>query len=159
MSDKCSNCKSFRPWLIIKNVPEGFFLLKKIIEKFEPWVYFGRLKNLYDLEEINIDSFDYFFILILNSKNNPVFKLIQEKKELITDCNIQLKTHCNECEDFIHWILYKKDPRTVDLIRKFMQINNYYVNIKKFKVLYKHNIPEEYFSISKWTKNIEKKFK
>lgn len=48
------NKMEFVPWLMIKNNGEGIFLVKKIIEKFEPWVTIKLQHTIYkhDIPEV-----------------------------------------------------------------------------------------------------------
>ncbi len=41
------DASAFQPWLIIKNNGEGIFLVKKIIEKFQPWVSMKLQEPIY----------------------------------------------------------------------------------------------------------------
>ncbi len=71
------NAMAFQPWLMIKNNGEGIFLVKKIIEKFEPWVTMKLQDTIYkhDIPE------EFWEMERWSKENEERFGKVQIKKK------------------------------------------------------------------------------
>lgn len=159
VADKCSTCKEFQPWIILKNCGEGIFLLKKFIEKYEPWVTMAIQENIYNLSDDIYENFDSIFALInkLNSRKK-LYELIKRNSEIIINSDIRIKNECFECNNIYPWIIIKNEKKGIELARQLNSIFAPFITLKKQKIIYKHNIPKEIGGFKTWTKNMELRY-
>jgi len=132
VADKCSTCKEFQPWLILKNCGEGIFLLKKFIEKFKPWITMAIQENIYNLSDDNHNNFDSIFALInkINSRKK-LYDLIKRNSEMIINSDIRIKNECFECNNIYPWIIIKNEKKGFELVRQLNSIFAPYLTLKK----------------------------
>lgn len=160
LNDKCNDCKGFQPWIMLKNTGEGLFLLKKFIEKCEPWITAYLQENLYDFNFRSHEKFDGIFSLItkINSRKK-LYDLIEEYKDNIINLDIRLKNQCSKCEALLlPWIIIKNKINGVELAKELHEKFRPYIILKKQKTIYKHNIPKNIKDLEKWTWKEEKRF-
>ena len=147
--DKCKDCKDFRPWAIIKNVPEGIFLLKKVIDKFYPWIKFGVQENIFEIDKIDCDIFVYFNQF---EKREEIYQLLQDYQSEIVDQEIRIENQCKKCQEIYPWVIIRNSRKGIDLVKQLKTICFPMITVNKFKHLYKHDIPNPYFELEKWSK-------
>jgi hypothetical protein len=158
INNKCLNCKDFRPWILLKNQGEGLFLLKKFIEKFEPWISIGLNENIYEFKKDNAD-FDFIFALIniINSRKE-LYDLIRINSDIIIDSDLRLKNECYDCENLFPWILIKKNQKGLEFASIIKKSFSPYIILCKQKTIYKHNIPKFLWRFNRWTKKEEMRY-
>jgi len=101
IQSKCSDCKEFQPWVLLKNSGEGLFLLKKLVEKCEPWITITIQENLYEQDYTKSANFESIFSLITKINfREKLYDLIESYKDVIINSDIRLKNHCINCKDF-----------------------------------------------------------
>ena len=151
INNKCNKCKEFQPWIVLKNSGEGLFLLKKFIEKCEPWITTTLQKNLYDFKYNPHDEIDSIFVLItkINSRKK-LYDIINPYIDLIQASDIRIKNQCYDCEKLTPWLIIKNNPDGFSLINELNEKFKPYIIIKKQRNIYKHNIPEEIKELKKW---------
>lgn len=149
--DKCSACKEYQPWIILKNTGEGLFLLKKFIEKCEPWITTTLQKNLYDFNYNPLDEIDSIFVLItkINSRKK-LYEIINPYIDQIQASDIRIKNQCYDCEKLTPWLIIENSPDGFSLIKELNEKFKPYILIKKQRNIYKHNIPKEVDKLKKW---------
>lgn len=149
--DKCNNCKEFQTWIILKNSGEGLFLLKKFIEKCEPWITTTIQENLYDLRFNRQKKFDSIFVLItkINSREK-LYELLNPYKDVIKTSDIRIKNQCFKCENLYPWLIIEYNPEGYELINKLKENFEPFIVLKKQKSIYNHNIPKEIKELDKW---------
>lgn len=152
VSNKCPDCKKFKPWIILKNCGEGLFLLNKIMGKFEPWITIALQQNFYELDYRNKSNFEFIFLLInkINSRSK-LYGLISKNSESIIDSDIRIKNQCLNCHDFYPWIIIKNSKKGFELAQQLYDNSKPFITLKKHKIIYKHNIPEVFKRWDKWT--------
>lgn len=151
VKNKCNDCKEFQPWIILKNTGEGLFLLKKFIEKCEPWITTTIQENLYDLEFNPHEKFESIFVLItkINSREK-LYDLINQYQDIIKSSDIRIKNQCFNCENLNPWLIIENNPKGYELINQLNENFKPFIILKKQKSIYKHNIPEEIKGLNKW---------
>ena len=159
IQSKCSDCKEFQSWILLKNSGEGLFLLKKLVEKCQPWITITIQENLYKQDYTKSTNFESIFSLItkINSREK-LFDLIEEYKDVIINSDIRLKNQCVKCKDFFPWIVIKNEQKGQELAKLLLKNYEPYCILKKQKTLYKHNIPERIKGLEKWNWKMEAKF-
>lgn len=156
VADKCSGCKNFRPWLYMKNTPESIFLLKKIVEKYEPWVTFGIQESFYPNQSNSDAVFDSYFILVYHALEDQIadfYKLLKHEAGIIHDVDIRVKNQCMEIQDSPFWIQLKKSQCKIEMLEQIKNIFSPYLDVKKHIMLEKTKIPEEYWDLKMWYYN------
>ncbi len=149
--DKCNNCKEFQPWIILKNSGEGLFLLKKFIEKCEPWITSTIQKNLYDLQFNRQEKFESIFVLItkINSREK-LYELLNPYKDIIKTSDIRIKNQCLKCNNLTPWLIIENNSNGFELIKELNENFEPFIVLKKQKSIYNHNIPKEIKELDKW---------
>lgn len=107
---------------------------------------------------------DSIFILINHiekpSKKKDLFYLLDQHKEVVLASDIYSKTKkegINNME-FIPWVMIKNTGRGIFLTKKIIEKFEPWVTIKLQDTIHKHNIPEEFWGLEKWTKPIAEKY-
>ena len=152
LNDKCNDCKGFQPWIMLKHTGEGLFLLKKFIEKCEPWITAYLQENLFDFNFRSHEKFDGIFSLItkINSRKK-LYDLIEEYKDNIINSDIRIKNRCFDCEFISPWLIVKNDKTGLELVRHLTINYQPFIILKKQKIIYDHNIPKVIRGLNKWT--------
>jgi hypothetical protein len=159
VNGKCSDCKDFRPWVLVNNNGEGIFLLKKIIEKFSPWVSFGIQKTLYDLKYSNEEEHDGILIFFHDFlKKDEFYNLLNKNEELIIDSEIRITNYCQKCHDVYPWILIKSNKEGFHLAKKIKAIFDPYITIKLHKYMFDYHLPNEIKELYKWNHQMKRKY-
>ncbi|GAG33338.1 unnamed protein product, partial [marine sediment metagenome] len=159
IQNKCDDCKTFQPWILLKNSGEGIFLLKKFVEKCEPWITTTIQENLYDFNITQKENYDNIFSLITKiNSSKDLYSLIEKYKDVIINSDIRLKNQCLRCKNITPWLLIKKEPKGVALAGKLQEKFAPYIHLKKQKIIYKHNIPKIINNMVTWSWNEEVKY-
>ena len=156
--DKCNQCRAFQPWIMLKNSGEGLFLLKKFIEKCEPWITVYLQKNYY--EDVNLHDDLNFFVLIRNKidSRRKFYNLINNYQDIILNSDIRIKNQCYECKFLSPWIFIKNNRKGIELIKILNDKFKPFIILKKQKLIYKHNIPKKIIELEKWSWKKEMRF-
>ena len=149
--DKCDDCKEFQPWIILKNSGEGLFLLKKFIEKCEPWITTTIQENLYDIQFNRQKKFESIFVLITkNNSREKLYELINPYKDVIKTSDIRLKNQCFKCNNLTLWLMIENNINGFELVKELNENFGPFIVLKKQISIYKHNIPKEIKELDKW---------
>ena len=151
IKSKCNECKEFQPWIMVENSGEALFLVKKFIEKCEPWITTIIQENVYNLDLTPLEKIDSIFVLItkINSRKK-LYEIINQYKDLIQVSDIRIKNQCYDCEKFSPWLIIENSPDGISLINELNEKFKPYIIIKKQRNIYKHNIPKEIRELKKW---------
>jgi len=157
--NKCGDCKTFQPWILLKNSGEGIFLLKKFVEKCEPWITTTIQENLYDFSATQKENYDNIFSLITKiNSSNDLYSLIEKYKDVIINSDIRLKNQCPQCKNITPWLLIKKERKGLAFAGKLQDKFAPYLHLKKQKIIYKHNIPKIINQMETWSWKEEVKY-
>jgi hypothetical protein len=154
---KCSDCKDFNPWIILKNCGESLFIIGKILKKYSPWVTMGIQENIHDFR--GADNFNYIFILI-NKVNDKIklYELINNFHKVIVDSDIMIKNRCLKCDQLYSWILIKNNKKGIELAKKINDYFKPFIQIKRHKTINKYNIPDNIMEVYQWNQKEERKY-
>jgi len=162
VSNKCSFCKDFKPWFIVKNEPRGLFLVKKIVEFFKPWITIYLQKTIYQFKEKKTD-YDSLFILITKiskERQEKIYEFYKNYKRIFINQDIRIKNRCRKsdynCEKSSLWAILKGDLSVYEKIEELNDVLKPWVIIKQQKVIHLHNIPQDILELYKWDKKLER---
>ena len=149
--DKCNACKEYQPWIILKNTGEGLFLLKKFIEKCEPWITTAIQENIYELKYSQEENFESIFVLItkINSREK-LYELLNPYKDVIKTSDIRIKNQCLDCKNLTPWLIIENKPKGFELAKVLNENFKPFIVLKKQNNIYNHNIPNEIKDLEKW---------
>ena len=150
---KCKTCQNFEPYIILKNCGEGLYLLKKFIEKYDPWITAYVQSNIYDLTTGNSNNYDNIFLLITKTPSyRDLYDKVDKNKEVLINCDIRIKNNCLKSNNFNPWLILKRNSQGLKLAKTLINYSKPFFFISKQKQIYLHNIPEEILKVKTWTK-------
>ena len=132
--DKCNDCREFQPWIMLKNSGEGIFLLKKFIEKCEPWITTTIQENLYELQFNRQKKFDSIFVLITKIiSREKLYELLNPYKDVIKTSDIRIKNQCLKCNNLTPWLIIENNINGFELINELKENFEPFIVLKKQK--------------------------
>jgi len=107
---------------------------------------------------------DSIFVMINHiedpNKKKDLFYLMRQHKEVVIVSDIYLKNKNGLIKkmDFVPWLMIKNTGRGIYLVKKILEKFEPWVTIKIQQTIHKHNIPDEFWGVNKWSKAMELKF-
>ena len=107
---------------------------------------------------------DSIFVLINHvddpNKKKDLFYLVEQHEGVVLASDIYTKTKVDKVDkmEFVPWLMIKNTGEGIYLVKKIIEKFEPWVTLKLQTTLHKHDIPDFFWGLEKWTREINRKY-